>query len=170
MPKSPAPSAAAWSFVLEHTTLIERAARYACPRHVDVEAFRQELMIYVARRHHSYDPSKSGPSTWIGWQARHTRDELLRGARKAARDRSEGRAWHAVANAQAAHRNCVETIDRCLEVSRILDAAGTGHRDAALSVLAGHTRFEVPDVLGVSYQARDGRLRRLGKHFPDYAA
>lgn len=65
-------TAQAWAFVLRHQKMIKRYARKwgSALNEDDKAEMEQNLILRVVERYHSYNPAKSAPSTWIGWQAR----------------------------------------------------------------------------------------------------
>jgi len=65
-------TAQAWAFVLRHQKMIRRYARKwgSVLNEDDKAEMEQNLILRVVERFPSYDPAKSAPSTWIGWQAR----------------------------------------------------------------------------------------------------
>jgi len=74
----------AWLFWLNHVEMVEKvSARFALDAALDVDDFKQELLLRLVRRHHAYDQTKCRPVTWAWWQARavrsaiRTRDLLL---------------------------------------------------------------------------------------------
>lgn len=161
---TPTPTAAAWHWVLRHSRLIDWAASKLCPASADVDDMRQDLVEHLVSVHHRYDPSRSAPSNWIRTQAWGLRTKQLR---RFKRDEKIAAAGLLLAEAP---RSWPPSIEQQAEVARIVERSEPHHQEAMRTVLDGLTKSEVRASIGVSYQARDGRLRRLANRFPDYEA
>jgi DNA-directed RNA polymerase specialized sigma24 family protein len=71
-------NAAAWCWVLEHSRVARAAAyRMAVGSQMDADDLHSSLLVRMVEKWHTYDPSRSAPSTWIWWQARAVRTAMV---------------------------------------------------------------------------------------------
>lgn len=159
------PDPTAWMFVHTHARIISDCAARYCPPRVDREDMQQELAIEVARRHHAYDASKGSPCTWIHWQARAVATRLRRSGHRMRRAQAEiielqhaHHPDHSEPDAWTARR----TADRRAEVALVVRDARPLELEAMSTVVAGLTKDETRDRLGITSQGRNHRLRRMG--------
>ena len=69
----------AWAFVLQHATIINRIVRkQSFGSGISPEDMESEVFIRVAEKWKTYNEEASAPSTWIWWQARAVRKDLIR--------------------------------------------------------------------------------------------
>jgi hypothetical protein len=67
----------AWVFWLNHSEMIEKvSAKFALDARLDMDDFKQELLLRLVRRHGDYDQKKCRPVTWAWWQARAVRSAV----------------------------------------------------------------------------------------------
>lgn len=72
-------TAQAWAWVLQHSTMIEGVARkLGSGSGVDVEDLHSELLLRIVRVWPKYDTARSAPSTWVWWQARATKKDMVK--------------------------------------------------------------------------------------------
>jgi len=72
-------TAQAWLWVLQHSALIEGTARkLGNGSGVDVEDLHSELLLRIVRVWPKYDNARSAPSTWVWWQARAAKKEMVK--------------------------------------------------------------------------------------------
>lgn len=184
--------AEAWLWVLSHSDTIDRAVAVRCPRGTDREDMRQDLILQLVRRYHDYDPDRSYASVWIGYQAWAVQQSRRRRNRRVtAADVTVAAPW-AVGSSSAVYHcgrgtrpttleqedpfykykmrvdTCTEAADRRAEVSRLIRDASPIELDAIQTVLQDTPWHSVRDEIGVSYQARDRRLRRMQNRYLDY--
>lgn len=167
----PAPSEAAWAFVVAHEATIRRAARRTWKvGRVEVEDFIQDLMVDVAEKWPTYDPSRSSPSTWIGIRAWKVKDRTIR--RLSARPDLDWatRSLSTPATEDAPALDLAtegfgnhETVLVQVTLSQVAAKASPLQREAMVSYLEGWTGDEVKMEMGCTISARNDRLNRLGR-------
>lgn len=163
-------TAPAWAWVLQHSRLIERAAkRFAIGTSIPREELRSELIADLAAVFGKYDPARSAPSTWIWMRASKVRRGLVRAAIRGsaaplpgaeAGDHEEYR--RSELPAPVGSRGHVARAEAQAEIVILLDRASPAQRAAALSVLRGWDPAEVRARLGISIRERDAVVRTVG--------
>lgn len=172
-PATDSPSAAAWSFVLEHARVIASAARRTWKDgRVDVEDFHHDLVVDVARNYYKFDASRASAVTWIYLRARKVKDRTLR-ALSARKDRAHSTRSIDVARSEEETPICLgvesgaygspEALLAQVTVGQVLRVASPLQADAARSAMEAWTGEEVRQSFGCSMSARNDRLNRLGR-------
>jgi RNA polymerase sigma factor (sigma-70 family) len=146
----------AWQFVTDHQLAIYKFSAKFCPNGKDLDDFRQDLILETHRRFPDYQPGKGSPMTWIYHLAWGLRSGTCKRTQREIRLRDRLRE-----RPLPRSRSAVIAESRA-QLSQVLAVAGPGHIEAMRTVIDGLTKDEVRARLGVSYQARNGRLRRLG--------
>ena len=147
-------SAAAWSWILEHSNLIERIC-FKVAAGVDAEDLRHDVMLSLVDRHSSYDASRSGASTWVWWRARDVRQRMIR-QRKVS-------SWSDISPDEIeASLGSTESIEKAIRVAEVMAVASPTQRAAAETLMLGLSGAETQSAIGCGLQARNARLYRLG--------
>ncbi len=147
---------AAWGFVVANSAVIDRTVgrfwRSHRPPRYDREDFAQDLLVELVRRHNDYDPSRSGASTWIWWQAR----SLVRRRQKRHALDVRHAEQQMVVIEVLGHDHWRSIIDR-IDIDRAIGLATEPQREA-LECIASD---QPVTSLGVTDQAVRNRLRAL---------
>ena len=69
-----------WLWILRHEALIRSIAYKVLGQNsgIDPLDMQSELRVRIAEKWHQYDDKRSAPPTWIWWQARATKELLVR--------------------------------------------------------------------------------------------
>lgn len=136
-----------WMFWLTRTDMVERvAARFALDAGLDLDDFRQELMLTLVRRHPSYQPRQTKPITWAWWQARGVRKKLFTQNARHPVGTSEDCAL--VGERLLDNGVGERSIEAVASVAMIKSIATDDEWAAATSRAAGFSENEIRDSLG----------------------
>lgn len=79
--------ALAWAWVMQHADLIRGAAfKLSAGTGIEAADLHSDLIVYIVERHHTYDPGRSAPSTWVWWQGLAVKKVLTQHRAKRLRD------------------------------------------------------------------------------------
>ena len=66
------PTPSPWLFIEQNMNTIDKLvfSQVRNSKDLDPEDFKHDVIVYIAERVHTYNPKRSGPSTWIFWQVK----------------------------------------------------------------------------------------------------
>ena len=136
-----------WLFWLERSEMVERiSVRFATTSGVDVDDFRQELMLLLVLRHGVYDPSRTKPITWAWWQARSVQKRLVMQRKKYRVANVDDQAI--TVDTRSDGWSGARSIEARTTVGMISQLATVEEWDAANSRASGLTEDEIRESLG----------------------
>jgi len=157
------PTAAAWAFVLDHAEMLEKYALSLRFRDewMDPEDFLHDLICNTVNGYRHFDASKGTAKTWLGWRARLTCVQRRRKRDRIVREKelADIPYVHGASGVQQP----LELMEQAVMVQQILAKATPAEKAACLTLLNGVPSRDVHAVLGVTTQARDHRIKKLGQ-------
>jgi len=137
----------AWLFWLERSEMVERISiRFATTSGVDVDDFRQDLMLALVLRHGVYDPSRTKPITWAWWQARSVQKKLVMQRKKYRVANVDDQST--IVDTRSDGWSGVRSIEARATIGMIAHLATGDEWDAANSRASGLTEDEIRESLG----------------------
>lgn len=171
--------AAAWAFILRWKDRLPKLAHRYCGAlsKDDREAFLHDVIVYVADKHHRYDPSRSAEQTWLVWQiravstswTRRYRRQLREGVGQVIGDKGQSPlilvpvpddAYGSTEHSQQVERQ----QDAAVQVAGLYALATARQRAAMQSILAGMDAGTLRDRHGMTVRERNSHLRALRAH------
>lgn len=148
----------AWNWIQDNMKIIKWTAWKMNPVGMDVRDMFQDLIMRIFLRHDQYDPDRGSPRTWIWMMARAIRTDRIRQPSFAPiSDDDLSTQWG----------NGADILKR-VEVIRIMESASDQELEAMNTVVVGYKQREIKSVIGVAYQTRDMRLKKIARRYKDY--
>tara|TARA_R110001599_G_scaffold117645_1_gene286190 strand:- start:379 stop:867 length:489 start_codon:yes stop_codon:yes gene_type:complete len=152
----------AWLFWLSHTKSIQRvSSKFASESRLDIDDFKQELVLRLVSKHETYDQTRCKPVSWLWWQAKAVRKSLLQKRAKHFVGLSED---VAITNSVTGDSGCGQNrIEAIVSVRAIRALATQSQWRAVTAKTAGFTENETQKVLGCHPATARRRVTRLAR-------
>lgn len=144
----------AWAWVLQRATMIRGIAfRVAQGTGVDADDLHGDLLLRLVERHDKFDPALSKASTWIWWQARAVKKELVNARSRRLHETPVDEAVHPVVTFGAA--------EAVVMLHQLRTLASTDEWTAALARGIGHEGDDLGAACGCAPFSARRRVTRL---------
>ena len=154
-----------WHFWLARVQTIEKLTmKFARSHGLDVDDFRQDLLIRLVENHPRYDEKRCAPATWAYWWARAVATDMTRSKSRRLDERfidDEASATDARAVSIHDDSQSARALDAVVGIIWATKLATDDEIEAARVRLEGLSEREIRDRLGVAPFTVRRRLQRL---------